>query len=169
MAESYIRAGMSLEKSQIQSLREQAKEALKDAIMNKGKHPEDYTITDILPAEDLGFPNEKWEYTFSNADEWETLVDQKLPDEKFIVFYGYTNTASDPATLAVRFYKGASIEQILHTQGIYAQKEPFAYFEPIVWAEGDQMKVELYGKAAATDEPVFLGFVATRKGARLTK
>lgn len=167
--ESYVRAGLSLRAEQVQNIRDLAKQKLEEAIRSKGKNPADYSITDILPAEDLGLPSEEWAHTFAAANTWETFVDQKVGDEKFIVIYGYTNTSSTPVTVAAKFYNGASIMKVIHLQSVYAQQEPFAYFDPAVWAEGDSMKIELYGNAAASDNPVFLGFVAVRKGERITE
>jgi hypothetical protein len=167
--ESYARFGMSLKPEQVQNIRELAKMKLVEAIRAKGKNPADYTITDIMPGADLGLANEEWKHTFTNAYTEEDFVNKTLEDEKFIVIYGYTNLSPDPKTLYFKFYKGASVEKVVHVQGIYAQEEPYAYFDPQVWSEGDKMRIVLYGKAAGDDYPVFLGFVAQPKGERITK
>ena len=167
--ESYARFGVSLKPEQVQSIRELAKAELVKAIEAKGKHPEDYTITDILPKTHLGLDSEEWKHSFTTAYEEEAFVDKTLEDEKFIVLYGYTNLSPDPKTLYFKFYKGASIDKVVHVQGLYVQEEPYAYFDPEVWSEGDRMKIMLYGKATGDDYPVFLGFVAQPKGERITK
>ena len=166
--ESYGRIGISLKAEQMQDIREIAKQKLAEAIMAKGKRPEDYNITEILPKEDLGLSTEKFEYTFTAANDEENYVDQTVPDDKFIVVYGYTNTNANPATLVTKFYNGASIKKILHVQAAYAQQQPFMFFDPIVWSEGDSMKITLIGDSATTDNPVLLGLVATGKSQRLT-
>lgn len=167
--ESYARFGLSLRPEQIQNIREVAKAALEEAIRAKGKNPADYTITDILPKTDLGLTNEEWKHTFATAYTEEDFVNKTLEDEKFIVLYGYTNLSPDPKTLYFKFYKGASVEKVVHVQAAYIQEEPIVYFDPQVWAEGDKMKIVLYGKATGDDYPVFLGLVAQVKGERITK
>jgi len=166
--ESYARFGTSLREDQIQNIRELAKSKLADAIRAKGKNPADYTIIDLFPS-DLGLSTEEWSHTYSAANTEEEFANLTVPDEKFIAIYGYTNTNSSPITLYAKFYKGASVEKIVHFQAVYAQEEPFAYFDPQVWSEGDRLKIVIYGNAAATDNPVFLGFVAVPKGEKITK
>ena len=167
--ESYARFGATLRPEQVQNMRELAKAELMKAIEAKGKNPADYAITDILPKTDLGLDNEEWKHTFSTAYVEEPFVDKTVEDEKFIVIYGYTNLSPDPKTLYFTFYKGASIDKVVHVQALYAQEEPYAYFDPEVWSEGDSMRIMLYGKAVGDDYPVFLGFVAQPKGERITK
>ena len=166
--ESYARFGATLKPEQVQDIRELAKAKLAEAIRAKGKNPADYTIIDLFPS-DLGLANEEWSHTYSAANTEEDFANITVPDEKFIAIYGYTNTSDSPATLYAKFYKGASVEKIVHFQATYAQQEPFAYFDPQVWSEGDRLKIVIYGNAAATDNPVFLGFVAVPKGEKITK
>jgi len=166
--ESYARFGATLKPEQVQDIRELAKSKLADAIRAKGKNPADYTIIDLFPS-DLGLANEEWSHTYSAANTEEDFANITVPDEKFIAIYGYTNTSDSPATLYAKFYKGASVEKIVHFQATYAQQEPFAYFDPQVWSEGDRLRIVIYGNATATDNPVFLGFVAVPKGEKITK
>jgi len=167
--ESYARLGLSLKEEQVQNIRELAKSELAKAIKAKGKNPADYTITDIMPKTDLGLANEEWKHSYSAAYTEEDFVDKTLEDEKFIVIYGYTNLSPDPKTLYFKFYKGASVEKVVHVQSAYIQEVPIVYFDPQVWSEGDKMRIALYGKDTGDDYPVFLGFVAQPKGERITK
>lgn len=169
MIESYGRPMASLNDAQVQEIRETAKRMLINAILAKGKRPEDYVITEVLPKEDLGLPNEEFKYTFTAAYDEETYIDKTVDDNKFIVIYGYTNTNANPATLMMKFYNGAAINKVLHLQSIYAQQQPYVYFDPEVWSEGDNMKITVYGNAATDDNPVLLGLVAVGKSERLTK
>ena len=168
MATSYGREGFTLRADQIQSIRDKAIEALKNAIIAKGKRPEDYDYVNILPKDDLGLTNDEFKHTFTAAYTDEEYVNRTLGDDEFITIYGYTNINSSPVTLKLSFYNGVSLKKIVHVQASYAQQEPYVFFEPEVWAEGEVMKIEIYGNAASDDYPILLGIVAKPKGSRLS-
>jgi len=162
--ESYVRPAKSLREDQIQAIRERAKAVLEDLIRKKGKKPEDYVFRDILPATDLGLPNEEWKHTFSAAYTEETYVEKTLGDDRFIVIYGYANTNSTPVTLYAKLQNGVRVEKVIHFQHVYAYDEKVCYFDPVGWAESETIKIVLYGNAAADDYPVFIGLIAEPKG-----
>lgn len=166
-AESYVRT--ALQKPQIQKIREMAKEELEKAIRAKGKNPEDYIITDILPKDDLGLANNEWKHTFSAAYTEETWINKTLDDDVFMTFYGYANASAVPKTLYVKYMRGASTEKVFHVQHVYTQMEPIAYHEPITYSESDTLKVLLYGNATGEDYPILLGLVAMPRSKRITK
>jgi len=166
--ESYGRLGITLRPEQIQTFREEAKRKLEDAIRASGKSPADFDIAPIMPKTDLGLTNEEWKHTFSSAYTEENYVSQTLGDNVFLVLYGYTNHNSTPHTLYFELKKNQSVEKVVHVQETFSMDEPYVFFDPVVFSEGDTVTIVLYGNAAADDYPVFLGFIAKPKGHILT-
>ena len=164
---SYVIPADELEVVDLKGIRAEALELLRDLIKSVGKSPEDYDIRDVLPKTDLGLASETWKISYSAAETWEKKVDLSLPENKFIVFYGYANKSASPKTVAIKFYSGAVPIRVFQVEKIYVKEQPFGYFKPFGFKEGEKLIIEFYGKEAGDDEPMLLGFVAELKGTTL--
>jgi hypothetical protein len=140
--------------------RQVAAKMLTDLISARGKKPEAYVVRDILPKTDLGLTNEEWKISYSSAYTWEKKIDFTLPEDKFIVFFGFHNNSADPKTLAVKFYKDVTPVEVIEVENLYTYAEPIGFFTPLAWGESEGLKVEFYGKSAGDDYPVLRGLVA---------
>ena len=160
----YIVPKQELTIDDLKRYRDSALSLLEDMIRAVGKNPQDFVFRDILPKTDLGLTNEEWKITYSAAYTEETKVNKTLPENKFIVFYGYTNLASNPLTLYIRFYSGSIPVEIIQVEHVYTYLEPTGYFKPIGFREGETLKIAFYGKAAGDDYPVLRGVVAELSG-----
>jgi len=143
----------------MEKYREKAIKLLEQMIRSKGEDPKDYVIRDILPKTDLGFANEEWKVSYSSAYSEETLVNVKL-EEKFISIYGYANLSPQPKTTVLKFKKGVKELYVLNVQQHYIFEIPIIYFDPIGYAENDQMIISGIANATGTDNPIFFGYVA---------
>ncbi len=159
----YIVPMKEIELKTVITNRDMAVKKLKEAIAARGKKPEAYVIRDILPKTDLGFANEEWKISYTSAYAWETKVNLTLPEDKFIVLFGFHNNAANPLTLAIKFYKDVIPIEVVQVENLYAYDEPIGFFTPLVWSESETLKIEFYGKAAGDDYPVLRGFVAELK------
>ena len=144
--------------------RDAALAELERLIRSVGKNPSDFIFRDILPAKDLGFSTDEWKITYSSANTWQKLVDKTLPENKFIVFFGYTNKSANPKTVAVKFYAGAVPKDVIQVERLYTKDDPTGYFKPFGYKEGEEMVIEFYGNATGDDEPILFGVVAELKG-----
>ncbi len=140
--------------------REESRNLLQEAIRARGKKPEAYVIRDILPKTDLGLANEEWKVSYTSAYAWEKKIDLTLPEDKFIVFFGYQNNAANPLTLAIKFYKDVIPIEVIQVENLYSYDEPIGFFTPVAWSESETLKIEFYGRAAGDDYPVLRGLVA---------
>jgi len=143
--------------------RQEAVRLLTEAIKARGKDPGAYVIRDILPKTDLGLANEEWKISYASAYAWEKKIDVTVPEDKFIVFFGYANYSATPKTLAIKFYKDVTPIEVVEVEGLYAHREKVGFFTPLVWSESEGLKVEFYGNAAGDDYVVLRGFVAELK------
>jgi hypothetical protein len=159
----YIIPAKELELRNVILNRETAVRKLTEAITARGKKPDAYVIRDILPKTDLGLANEEWKITYTSAYTWETKINLTLPEDKFIVIFGFQNNATNPLTLAVKFYKDVIPIEVIQVESLYTYDEPIGFFTPLVWSESETLKVEFYGRAAGDDYPVLRGFVAELK------
>ena len=149
----------------LKSYRDRSLQLLERMIRDVGKDPRAYTFRDILPKEDFGWANNEWKITYEKAYTEELKVDMKVPDDKFIVFYGYTNNSADPKTLYVKFYSGTIPIEVIEVESLYSYLEPTGYFSPFGFREGEVLKIGFYGNASGDDRPVLRGVVAELKGA----
>jgi len=140
--------------------REESRNLLQEAIRARGKKPEAYVIRDILPKTDLGLANEEWKVSYTSGYAWEKKIDLTLPEDKFIVFFGYQNNAANPLTLAIKFYKDVIPIEVIQVENLYSYDEPIGFFTPVAWSESETLKIEFYGRAAGDDYPVLRGLVA---------
>ena len=157
---SYTLASDELRDEEKKMLREKAIEALMNAIRSKGKNPADYVIRDILPKDDLGMADNKWEETLNNAGDWNNIINKTLGDDEFIVIYGVGNNNDNPVVTALRIYRGGTPIYLVELEKLYVKQEPVGYFtNPIIFAESDTLKVDLYlpsGVTTPANERVFL-------------
>lgn len=140
--------------------RHEAARILVNLIKARGKKPEAYVIRDILPKTDLGLENEEWKITYSAAYAWERKINLTVPEDKFVVFYGYQNNSAAPKTLAVKFYKDVTPIEVIQVENLYTYAEPIGFFTPLGWGESEGLAVEFYGNAAGDDYVVLRGLVA---------
>jgi len=140
--------------------RQEASRILTDLIKARGKKPEAYVIRDILPKTDLTLTNEEWKVSYTAAYTWEKKIDVTVPEDKFIVFYGYQNNSASPKTLAIKFYKDVTPIEVIQVENLYTYMEPIGFFTPLGWGESEGLKAEFYGNAAGDDYPVLRGLVA---------
>jgi len=144
--------------------RKEATRLLTEAISARGKKPEAYVIRDILPKTDLGLANEEWKISYAAAYAWEKKVDLTLPEDKFVVFFGYFNNSATPKTLAIKFYKDVTPIEVIEVENVYTYKNnPIGFFTPLVWSESEKLTAEFYGNAVGDDTPGIRGFVAELK------
>lgn len=148
----------------LKSIRDASLAELENMIRSVGKNPEDYNVRDILPATDLGLPSESWSVSYTAANTWVRLVNITVPQNVFIVFYGYTNKSASPKTVAVKFYSGAVPVAIFQLEKLYTKREPTGYFKPLGFKEFERLAIEFYPRATGADEPTLLGFVAELRG-----
>ena len=148
----------------LKAYRDNALALLEKLIRSVGKHPEDFVFRDILPSKDLGFSTDEWKISYSAADTWETKVDVTLPENKFIVFYGYANKSATPKTVGVKFFSGAVPIEVIQVERLYTKDDPTGYFRPFGFKEGEELVIQFYGNATGDDEPVLLGVVAELRG-----
>jgi len=140
--------------------RQEAVRVLTEAIKARGKDPKAYVIRDILPKTDLGLTNEEWKISYTSAYAWEAKINKTMEEDKFIVFFGYTNNSATPKTLALKFYKDVTPIEVIEVENLNAYMEPIGFFTPLVWSESEGLKIEFYGNATGDDYPVLRGFVA---------
>ena len=149
---------------EIKRFRQEALSMLEMMIRDVGKNPEDYIVRDILPHVDLGFPHDEWLINYDAAYTEQKIVDLKLPEDKFIVFYGYLNLSPSPKTLYIKFFRGSIPVRIAHVERLYGYRLKRGRFYPIGFRENERMQIFMYGNATGPDRPVLLGMVAELKG-----
>ena len=150
-------------------MREEAILMLARLVDSVGKRPEDYIVRNIFPSLDLGFSNDQWVISFSAANDWETKVNISIPENKFIVFYGYQNNSANPLTIALRFSKGTDVLEYVHVDNLYSYRYPIGFFAALGWKENEPLAIDFMGRAAGTDNPILLGLVAERVRVRVTR
>ena len=156
----YILPRQEIRFEEIIEARREAVRLLTESIRARGKDPGAYVIRDILPKTDLGLANEEWSITYTSAYTWEAKIDFELPEDKFVVFYGYQNNSGNPLTLALKFYKDVVPIEVIQVENLYTYNEPIGFFTPLAWSESERLKIEFYGRASGSDYPVLRGFVA---------
>jgi hypothetical protein len=151
-------------------VRQDAIRMLGDLVRARGKRPEDFVVRDILPKTDLGLANEEWKITYASAYAWETKINVTLPENKFVVLFGYQNNAPSPKTLAVRLFRNVEPLDVIEVEQLYTYAEnPIGFFAVLGWMESDKLQVDFYGNAAGDDYPVLRGLVAEPAKATITR
>ena len=157
---SYVLGSDALKDEEKKLLREKAIEALMTAIQAKGKNPADYIIRDVLPKDDLGMSDNKWEETLDTAGAWNTVINHTLGDDEFIVIFGVGNNNDNPVATAMKIFRGATPIYLVELEKLYVKQEPEGYFtNPLVFRESDKLVVQLYlpsGVTTPANEKVFL-------------
>jgi len=157
---AYVIPKSEIELKDVISARLEATKILTEMIKTRGKRPDEYIIRDILPKTDLGLTSEEWKISYTAANTWEAKIDLTIPDDKFLVLFGYQNNAADPKTVAMKFYRDVTPIEVVQVENLYTYSEPIGFFTPMGWKESETIKIEFYGKAAGDDYPVLRGFVA---------
>jgi hypothetical protein len=150
-------------------MREEAILMLARLVDSVGKRHEDYIVRNIFPSLDLGFPSDNWEISFSAANTWETKVNITVPENKFIVFYGFQNNSANPLTIALRFSKGTDVLEYVHVDHLYSYRYPVGYFAALGWKENEPLTIDFMGRGAGRDHPILIGLVAERVRVRVTR
>ena len=167
---SYVRVS-SVEKllsaSDIQQIDDNAKTALQSAIAAVGKQPQAYVIRDILPVEDLGLSSEAFTFTYSTTG-WQTIVNQTLPDDKFIVIYAVEFPTPNPLTGAVKLYRNVDPLFVASVPKVLGYNTPVIYVNPVVWSQNQVMRIDAYANATGTEYMVLKGYVAELCGKTVT-
>jgi hypothetical protein len=167
---SYVRVS-SVEKllsaSDIQQIDDNAKAALQSAIAAVGKQPQAYVIRDILPVEDLGLSSEAFTFKYSTTG-WQTIVNQTLPDDKFIVIYAVEFPTPNPLTGAVKFYRNVDPLFVASVSKMLGYETPVMYVNPVVWSQNQVLRIDTYANATGTEYMVLKGYVAELCGKTVT-
>lgn len=167
---SYVRVS-SVEKllspSDIQQIDDNAKAALQSAIAAVGKQPQAYVIRDILPVEDLGLSSEAFTFTYSTTG-WQTIVNQTLPDDKFVVIYAVEFPTPNPLTGAVKLYRNVDPLFVASVPKVLGYSTPVVYVNPVVWSQNQVMRIDAYANATGTEYMVLKGYVAELCGKTVT-
>ena len=150
-------------------MREEAILMLARLVESVGKRPEDYIVRNIFPSHDLGFANDQWVVSFTAPNTWETKIEISVPENKFIVFYGYQNNSANPLTIALRFRKGTDVLEYVHVDNLYSYRYPIGFFAALGWKENEPLAVDFMGRAAGTDNPILIGLVAERVNVRVSR
>jgi hypothetical protein len=150
-------------------MREEAILMLSRLVESVGKRPEDYIVRNIFPSLDLDFANDQWVISFTAPNAWEAKIDISVPENKFIVFYGYQNNSANPLTIALRFRKGTDVLEYVHVDNIYTYRYPIGFFAALGWKENEPLTIDFMGRAAGTDNPILLGLVAERVNVRVSR
>jgi len=145
------------------------KERLLDEASRRLARPkEQLVIRDILPKTDLGLTNEEWVTPSLTANAWTKYFDIKLPDTRFICFYGAANNAADPIVTAVMLKMGpagATTRGSMELEEIYADEVPVGILdEAVLYRGGDHIYVDCWAKKAGTEPLVLKGMVAEPYG-----
>lgn len=169
MAEEVIGVSLSvpgdlLEKSEIRAKKLKAIEELKKLIKSMGRDPGSYDYMDLSPS-DLGFSNDVAEQSLSTANAYNTTVNMKVPEDRFIAIYGVANRAVKPLTTKLKFWKGSIPLKEYYIEDMYLREIPEKFFDEVLaWREGDIIKIDQYARAAGTDNVIFYGIKAVPKG-----
>lgn len=162
-----------LTKSEIQARREALARELVRRMVAKGvvKSVDEVALRDILPRTDLGFANEKWETDTLPAYEYTPVVEQRLPANRMIGFYGVQDLSGGldtGITAVVRFKIGPGAARVLdiwQVQKIQSETEREGISEKdVIYENQEYMTVEYYNIDTGVSNLMLLGLVAEPKG-----
>jgi len=125
-------------------------------------------VRDILPKTDLGLTNEEWVTPSLTADAYTKYFDIKLPDNRFICFFGAGNNAADPIVTLVVLKMGpagGTTKGTMEIEEMYAEDVPICLTdEAILYRGGDHIYVDVWAKASGTEPLVLKGMVCEPYG-----
>jgi len=157
------------------ALEEAIKAELKRRAAARLAIPEDQlVIRDVMPKTDLDLTNEVWITPTLTANAWTKYYEIKLPDNKFIAFFGAANNAADPIATAIGLRLGpggaAGTKGVMQLEELYADEIPVGVLdEPIIYDAGATIYVDVYAKAAGTEPLVVKGKVCEPFGVLVSK
>jgi len=125
-------------------------------------------VRDVLPKTDMGLANEEWITPSLTADTWTKYFDEKLPNTRFVCFYGVADNAADPIVTAVAMKMGptgGTTRGVWEIEEIFADEVPIGISdEAIMYRGGDHVFVECWAKAAGTEPLALKGMVCEPLG-----
>jgi len=157
----YIRPIRYLNLYTLEYYRKRALSTLEGLILECDKNPSEYTVREVT-AKDL-INNEEWIINYNNKYTEEKIISVELPEDKFVVFYGYANLSTIPKTLSLKFTdkenKTTYYIPVLH---VYAFQDKVGYFDIIGYKEKEQINVFGVANDKGQDKFILLGFVAEK-------
>lgn len=97
---------------------------------------------------------------------------EKVPDGKFIGFFGFVDLTPNPDLVAIRFKRGADILDFWHVEHCYAypDKKGGMIKGVIIYDQNDPIDIEMEFKDGSVDKyVVLLAYIAERYGETITK
>ena len=164
---SYIVPFEELTVDDVRKIRQEALSALTQMIRDNGKNPADYVVRD-LQATDLGYSAPDFT-TSVTATGWQQLASLTVPENKFIVIFGFEELSPEPKFTSIKLYNGAKPVAWYDLQKIYGYRTLAGYFEVQRWMPGQVLSISAYASATGTDVPVILGLVAELSGQNIAR
>ena len=97
---------------------------------------------------------------------------EKVPDNKYISFYGFIDLTANPDLVAIRFKRGSDTLDFWYVEHCYAypDKKGGMIYGAILYDEKDPIDIEMEFKDGSVDKNVvILGYIAERYGETITK
>ena len=97
---------------------------------------------------------------------------EKVPDNKYIAFYGFVDLTNNPDLVAIRFKRGSDTLDFWYVEHCYAypDKKGGMIYGAILYDEKDPIGIEMEFKDGSVDKNVvILGYIAERYGETITK
>jgi len=97
---------------------------------------------------------------------------EKVPDNKYIAFYGFIDLTANPDLVAIRFKRGSDTLDFWYVEHCYAypDKKGGMIYGAILYDEKDPIDIEMEFKDGSVDKNVvILGYIAERYGETITK
>jgi len=97
---------------------------------------------------------------------------EKVPDNKYIAFYGFVDLTANPDLVAIRFKRGSDTLDFWYVEHCYAypDKKGGMIYGAILYDEKDPIDIEMEFKDGSVDKNVvILGYIAERYGETITK
>lgn len=132
-------------------------------------------VRDISPNQDLGIQPvpasdfEQWliDSTLMTANQYNTIINQQLPQTKLLVVFGVLDFTAVPAITNVRFRSGqAALWAQVNIEKAYSVfNTPLAIVRPtMVWNPNDTVRVDVWSIAAQDENFLLDGFIAEAVG-----
>jgi len=139
---------------------------LERAVTNLGLPKEQIILRDGLPATDFGLTNEVWVTPSLSANTWSDFITKTLPDYKVVAFYGVAVLSGDPIATGIRFQLGnVKMIDVIQFEDIFEAGESVGYFkEPVLYLKNQDINIDLYAKAAGTENLALKCLVAEQAG-----
>ena len=97
---------------------------------------------------------------------------EKVPDNKYVAFYGFVDLTNNPDLVAIRFKRGSDTLDFWYVEHCYAypDKKGGMIYGAILYDEKDPIDIEMEFKDGSVDKNVvILGYIAERYGETITK